>query len=218
MMGLIGIKYGMTRSFEKNGNSVPITIIHIITNRVTQIKNLKKNNYFSLQVTAGYKKDCRVKKPIEGHFFKAFVEPGCGLWEFKTSCEENQGFLLGQDLNVDQFIGVKNVDVTGISKGKGFSGTIKKWNFSLQDATHGNSLSHRAPGSIGQNQTPGRVFKGKKMSGHLGNKKTTIQNLAISEIDTKNNLLLIKGSIPGHLNSYVIIKPSIKKNKKIKLT
>ncbi|AZP36222.1 50S ribosomal protein L3 [Candidatus Annandia adelgestsuga] len=215
MMGLIGIKYGMTRSFEDDGSSIPITMIYINTNRITQIKNFNKNKYFSIQVTTGYKKDNRTSKPDLGHFYRSFVEPGCGLWEFKTSYEENNKFILGQDLNVNQLCGIKYVDVTGISKGKGFSGTIKRWNFSSQDSTHGNSLSHRAPGSIGQNQTPGKVFKGKKMSGQLGKKKTTIQNLIILKIDIKNNLILIKGSIPGHLGNYVMIKPSIKKKHKV---
>ncbi|CAL4323925.1 50S ribosomal protein L3 [Buchnera aphidicola] len=208
MMGLVGKKIGMTRLFKKSGDSIPITVIKIEENRITQIKNLASDGYYAIQVTTGYKKKKKLLKPEIGHFIKSNVSAGYGLWEFRVAKE--QVFQLGQKINVDFFNTIKKVDITGISKGKGFAGTIKRWNFSMQDATHGNSLSHRAPGSIGQNQTPGRVFKGKKMSGHMGNKKVTVQNLLVVSVDLQDNLIFIKGSIPGFSGSNVIVKPAIK--------
>ncbi|XZR52687.1 MAG: 50S ribosomal protein L3 [Enterobacteriaceae bacterium] len=207
MIGLIGKKIGMSRIFKENGISIPISIIKIENNYITQIKNLKNDNYYAIQITTGIKK--KYNKCENGHFKKSNITPGEGLWEFRIY--NTQNFNLGMKINLNIFIKNKFVDITGISKGKGFSGTIKRWNFNSQDSTHGNSLSHRVPGSIGQNQTPGKVFKGKKMAGHLGNKKITIQNLKIIKIDILKKLLLIKGSIPGFIGNNIIIKPSIKR-------
>lgn len=208
MIGLVGKKIGMTRIFTKEGIVIPITVVKVNNNRVTQIKKKEKELYNAIQVTTGKIKNNRLKKPAIGHFMKNKVLAGIGLWEFRVKNIED--FKVGQILTVDIFSNINKVDITGFSKGKGFSGTIKRWNFKMQDATHGNSLSHRVPGSIGQNQTPGRVFKGKKMSGHLGNSRTTIQNLKIIEVDVNNSLLLIKGSVPGPKNSNIIVKPAIK--------
>lgn len=208
MLGLIGKKIGMTRIFSLEGSSIPITVIEIVENRITQIKNQNLKKFFTVQLTTGEKKDNCLNKPKLGHFKKNNIKPGRGLWEFKVLNKDN--FFIGQNLYVDFFKNIKKVDITGVSKGKGFSGTIKRWNFSSQDASHGNSLSHRAPGSIGQNQTPGRVFKGKKMSGHLGCKKVTIQSLSVVEVNKNKNYLLIKGSVPGMLGGDLIIKPAIK--------
>ncbi|CAL4324087.1 50S ribosomal protein L3 [Buchnera aphidicola (Periphyllus testudinaceus)] len=210
MLGLVGKKIGMTRIFNKEGHSTPVTAIEITENRITQIKNKIFKKFFMVQLTTGIKKIHSLNKPELGHFKKNNIVPGRGLWEFKVSLENK--FSVGQIIDVDFFKNIKKVDITGFSKGKGFSGTIKRWNFSSQDASHGNSLSHRAPGSIGQNQTPGRVFKGKKMAGHLGNKKITIQSLLVMKINKKNNYILIKGSVPGALGGDLIIKPAIKKN------
>lgn len=207
MIGLIGRKVGMTRVFTEAGESVPVTVIEIEANRVTQVKTLETDGYSAVQVTTGAKKASRVTKPEAGHFVKAGVEAGRGLWEFRTEGEE---FTLGQEINVDVFADVKKVDVTGTSKGKGFAGTVKRWNFRTQDATHGNSLSHRVPGSIGQNQTPGRVFKGKKMAGHMGAERVTVQSLEVVRVDTERKLLLVKGAVPGATGSDLIVKPAVK--------
>ncbi|ALD15448.1 50S ribosomal protein L3 [Buchnera aphidicola (Aphis glycines)] len=208
MIGLIGKKLGMTRIFTKEGCSIPVTVIECKEHRITQIKNIVTDGYFAIQVTTGTKKLNKLNKPQSGHFLKAGVVPGNGLWEFKTNVNEN--FKLGQVIKIDIFNDIKKVDVIGTSKGKGFSGTVKRWNFRTQDASHGNSLSHRVPGSIGQNQTPGRVFKGKKMAGQLGNKRVTVQNLNIIRIDLIRNLLLLKGAVPGSIGSDLIVKPAIK--------
>ncbi|WP_422667410.1 50S ribosomal protein L3 [Buchnera aphidicola] len=208
MIGLIGKKIGMTRIFTEEGISIPVTVIEIKENRITQIKNMNTDRYCAIQVTTGIKKTNRLKKPISGHFLKSGVLPGRGLWEFRIN--DNQKFTVGQKININLFLDVKKVDITGISKGKGFCGTVKRWNFHTQDATHGNSLSHRVPGSIGQNQTPGRVFKGKKMAGHLGNTRVTIQSLKIVRIDQNRNLLLVKGAVPGATGSNLIVKKAIK--------
>ncbi|WMY94993.1 MAG: 50S ribosomal protein L3 [Arsenophonus sp.] len=208
MIGLIGKKIGMTRIFCENGLSIPVTVIQIENNRVTQIKSLDKDGYNAIQVTTGSKKVSRLKKPEIGHFVKSGVEAGRMLREFKIN--ENKNFILGQTITVDFFADIKKVDVVGISKGKGFSGTVKRWNFHTQDASHGNSLSHRVPGSIGQNQTPGKVFKGKKMAGQLGNERVTIQSLPVIRIVSSRNLLLVKGGIPGATGSNVIVKKAIK--------
>lgn len=207
MIGLIGRKVGMTRVFTEAGVSIPVTVIEIEANRVTQVKTLETDGYSAIQVTTGAKKASRVTKPEAGHFVKASVEAGRGLWEFRTNGEE---FTLGQEINVDVFADVKKVDVTGTSKGKGFAGTVKRWNFRTQDATHGNSLSHRVPGSIGQNQTPGRVFKGKKMAGHLGAERVTVQSLEVVRVDAERKLLLVKGAVPGATGSDLIVKPAVK--------
>ncbi|QIQ41519.1 MAG: 50S ribosomal protein L3 [Buchnera aphidicola (Aphis urticata)] len=208
MIGLIGKKLGMTRIFTKEGYSVPVTVIEFKDHRITQIKNVVTDGYCAIQMTTGIKKLNKLKKPQSGHFLKAGVAPGYGLWEFKININDN--FKLGQIIKVNIFNDVKKVDITGVSKGKGFSGTVKRWNFRTQDATHGNSLSHRVPGSIGQNQTPGRVFKGKKMAGQLGNKRVTVQNLNIIRIDENRSLLLVKGAVPGFTGSDLIVKPAIK--------
>ncbi|HBB6707800.1 TPA: 50S ribosomal protein L3, partial [Serratia marcescens] len=175
---------------------------------VTQVKSLDTDGYRAVQVTTGSKKANRVTKPEAGHFAKAGVEAGRGLWEFRL--EEGQEFAAGQEISVEIFADVKKVDVTGTSKGKGFAGTVKRWNFRTQDATHGNSLSHRVPGSIGQNQTPGKVFKGKKMAGHLGDERVTVQSLDVVRVDAERNLLLVKGAVPGATGGNLIVKPAVK--------
>ncbi|HAS61509.1 MAG TPA: 50S ribosomal protein L3 [Vibrio sp.] len=208
MIGLIGRKVGMTRVFTEEGVSIPVTVVEVEANRVTQVKSLDTDGYAAIQVTAGTKKANRVTKPEAGHFAKAGVEAGRGLWEFRL--ENGEEFAVGAELTVELFNETKKVDVTGTSKGKGFQGAVKRWNFRTQDMTHGNSLSHRAPGSIGQCQTPGRVFKGKKMAGHMGAERVTTQNLEIVRVDAERNLLLIKGAVPGAVGGNVIVKPAIK--------
>lgn len=208
MIGLVGKKIGMTRIFTKEGASIPVTVIELKENRITQVKNIITDFYCAVQVTTGVKKTNRLKKPEIGHFLKSGVIPGRGLWEFRV--DKNQTFQVGQSITINIFNNIKKVDVTGISKGKGFCGTVKRWNFHTQDATHGNSLSHRVPGSIGQNQTPGRVFKGKKMAGQLGNNRVTVQSLNIVHVDEQKNILLVKGAVPGATGSDLIVKPAIK--------
>ncbi|MBL0880604.1 50S ribosomal protein L3 [Serratia ureilytica] len=208
MIGLVGKKVGMTRIFTEDGVSIPVTVIEIEANRVTQVKSLDTDGYRAVQVTTGSKKANRATKPEAGHFAKAGVEAGRGLWEFRL--EEGQEFAAGQEISVEIFADVKKVDVTGTSKGKGFAGTVKRWNFRTQDATHGNSLSHRVPGSIGQNQTPGKVFKGKKMAGHLGDERVTVQSLDVVRVDAERNLLLVKGAVPGATGGNLIVKPAVK--------
>ena len=209
-IGLIGRKVGMTRIFTEDGGSVPVTVIEATPNRVTQLRTQDTDGYRALQVTAGAKKANRVNKPEAGHYAKAGVEAGRGLWEFRLSSAEGDEIKVGSELTVEIFTETKKVDVTGTSKGKGFAGAIKRWNFSSQRMTHGNSLSHRAPGSIGQNQTPGRVFKGKKMAGQLGNKQITVQSLEVVRVDAENNLILVKGAVPGATGGDVIVKPAVK--------
>ena len=212
-MGLVGRKCGMTRVFTEDGISIPVTVIEAQPNRITQVKTMENDGYRALQVTAGSRKASRVSKPEAGHFAKVKVEAGDLMTEFRLSADdqpEEGEFEAGQELKVDLFEEGQKVDVIGTSIGKGFAGTVKRHNFRMQDATHGNSLSHRAPGSIGQNQTPGRVFKGKKMSGHMGNVRRTAQNLEVVRVDTERNLLLIKGAIPGHKGGRVVVQPSLK--------
>lgn len=209
-IGLVGRKVGMTRIFTEDGVSVPVTVIEATPNRVTQIRNEETDGYRALQVTAGDKKASRVSKAEAGHYAKAGVEAGRGLWEFRLAADEGDGIEVGNEITVEVFSDTKLVDVTGTSKGKGFQGGVKRWNFSMQDATHGNSLSHRAPGSIGQNQTPGRVFKGKKMAGQMGNVRTTTQNLEVVRVDAERNLLLVKGAVPGAIGGNVVVKPAVK--------
>ncbi|MCG3729539.1 50S ribosomal protein L3 [Vibrio cincinnatiensis] len=208
MIGLVGRKVGMTRVFTEEGVSIPVTVVEVEANRVSQVKTLETDGYAAIQVTAGAKKASRVTKPEAGHFAKAGVEAGRGLWEFRL--ENGEEFEVGAELTVELFNEIKKVDVTGTSKGKGFQGAVKRWNFRTQDMTHGNSLSHRAPGSIGQCQTPGRVFKGKKMAGHMGAERVTTQNLEIVRVDAERNLLLIKGAVPGATGANVIVKPAVK--------
>ncbi|EMK6668880.1 50S ribosomal protein L3 [Vibrio fluvialis] len=208
MIGLIGRKVGMTRVFTEDGVSIPVTVVEVEANRISQVKTLETDGYAAIQVTAGSKKANRVNKAEAGHFAKAGVEAGRGLWEFRL--ENGEEFEVGAELTVELFNETKKVDVTGTSKGKGFQGAVKRWNFRTQDMTHGNSLSHRAPGSIGQCQTPGRVFKGKKMAGHMGAERVTTQNLEIVRVDAERNLLLIKGAVPGATGGNVIVKPAVK--------
>ena len=209
-IGIIGRKCGMTRVFTEAGDSIPVTVIDASPNRVTQVKNEETDGYRALQVTIGSKRSSLLNKPQTGHFAKAEVEAGEGLWELRLAAEEGADVDAGAELSVEQFEAGQKVDVTGTSKGKGFAGAVKRHNFSMQDATHGNSLSHRAPGSIGQCQTPGRVFKGKKMAGHMGDERVTTQNLEIVQIDTERNLLLIKGAVPGAPGGHVTVRPSVK--------
>ena len=209
-IGLVGRKLGMTRVFTEDGVSIPVTVIEVEANRVTQVKSLESDGYVAIQITTGTKKANRLNKAEAGHFAKAGVDAGRGLWEFRLNESEAADVAVGAELSVGVFADVKKVDVTGTSKGKGFAGTVKRWNFRTQDMTHGNSLSHRVPGSIGQNQTPGRVFKGKKMAGHMGAERVTTQNLELVRVDAERNLLLIKGAVPGATNGNVIVKPAVK--------
>ena len=209
-IGLVGRKVGMTRIFTEDGVSIPVTVIECTANRVTQVKGLETDGYSAIQVTTGTKKASRVNKPQAGVFAKAGVGAGRGLWEFRLTDNEGADIQVGAELNVDNFNEVNKVDVTGQSKGKGFQGAVKRWNFRTQDMTHGNSLAHRAPGSIGQCQTPGRVFKGKKMAGHMGAVRVTTQNLEVVRVDAERNLILVKGAVPGAINADVIIKPAVK--------
>ena len=212
-IGLVGRKSGMTRVFTASGSSVPVTVVEVLPNRVTQVKSVENDGYSAIQVTAGSKKGSHVPKAAAGHFAKAGVEAGTGLWEFRDDAGVIGKFAPGNELTVTTFAEGQMVDVTGTSKGKGFQGVIKRYHFTMGDATHGNSLSHRAPGSIGQRQTPGRVWKGKKMAGQMGNEQVTTQNLQIVKVDTENNLLLIRGAIPGATGSDVIISPAVKAKK-----
>jgi large subunit ribosomal protein L3 len=209
-IGLVGRKCGMTRIFTDAGDAVPVTVVHVSPNKITQVKSVETDGYTAVQVTTGEKKRNRVSKPLAGHFKKAGIEPGRGLWEFRVGTEALSELKVGDELTVSQFEIGQIVDVTGTSKGKGFAGTVKRHNFSMQDATHGNSVSHRAPGSTGQNQTPGRVFKGKKMAGQMGNERKTIQGLKVVQIDVEKGLLLIKGALPGAPGGDLLIKATTK--------
>ena len=209
-IGLVGRKCGMTRIFTEEGVSVPVTVIEVEPNRVTQVKAIDTDGYSAIQVTVGARKVSRVVKPEAGHYAKAETEAGRGKWEFRLTEDELASYKVGDAVEVGVFEAGSKVDVTGTSKGKGFAGVIKRWNFRGQDTTHGNSLSHRAPGSIGQNQTPGRVFKGKKMAGHMGDRKTTVQSLEIVRVDAERNLLLVKGAVPGAAGNDVIVSPAVK--------
>ena len=209
-VGLIGKKCGMTRVFNEDGASVPVTVIEAQPNRISQIKKTDKEGYSAIQVSSGIIKQSKINKALSGHFVSTKTKPGKNICEFRTSNSNVDEFKTGMELKVNIFKKGQKVDVTGKTIGKGFAGTVKRHNFSTQDATHGNSLAHRAPGSIGQNQTPGRVFKGKKMAGHMGNVRRTAQNLEIIDIDTEKNLLLIKGAVPGHPGSDVIVKLAVK--------
>ncbi|NQX87727.1 MAG: 50S ribosomal protein L3 [Halioglobus sp.] len=208
-IGLVGRKAGMTRVFTEDGVSIPVTVVEIAPNRVTQIKEVDSDGYRAVQVTAGNRKASKVNKASAGQFAKAGVEAGRGLWEFRLA-DSDEAPDVGSELTVERFEAGQKVDVAGKSKGKGFQGVIKRWNFSMQDATHGNSLSHRAPGSIGQCQTPGRVWKGKKMSGHMGAVSVTTQGLEVVRVDAERNLLLIKGALPGAPGGDVIVRPAVK--------
>ena len=209
-IGVIGRKLGMTRIFAENGQSIPVTVIEVEANRITQVKTVESDGYNAIQVTTGTRKPSRLNAPEKGVFAKAQVLPGRGLWEFRLDKEEPAAYQVGGEIKVDIFNDIKKVDVTGRSKGKGTAGTIKRYNFLHQDYTHGNSRSHRVPGSTGQNQTPGRVFKGKKMVGHMGSERVTVQCLELVRVDTERNLLLVKGAVPGANQGDVIVRPSVK--------
>ena len=209
-IGLVGRKAGMTRIFTEDGVSIPVTVVEVEPNRVTQVKTADRDGYTAVQVTTGSRRASRVTKPLAGHYAKAGTEAGRGLWEFRLADGEGEGLEPGGQIGVDMFEAGQKVDVAGTTIGKGFAGGVKRHNFRMQDATHGNSLSHRAPGSIGQCQTPGRVFKGKKMAGHMGNVRRTTQNLEVVRVDAERNLLLIKGAVPGARGGDVIVTPAVK--------
>ncbi|MEM9532055.1 MAG: 50S ribosomal protein L3 [Pseudomonadota bacterium] len=210
MIGVVGQKRGMTRVFTDDGTSVPVTVIEVMPNRITQVKTEESDGYRAVQVTRGGKRASLVNKPAAGHYASASQEAGDGLWEFRLADGEGDDLATGGEIKVDIFSEGQTVDVTGTSKGKGFAGVVKRHNFRMQDATHGNSLSHRAPGSIGQCQTPGRVFKGKKMAGHMGDVRRTTQNLKVVRVDVERNLLLIRGAVPGASGGKVIVRPAVK--------
>ncbi len=207
-IGVVGKKSGMTRVFTEAGRSIPVTVIAVEPNRVTQVKTRAADGYGALQVTAGEARRNRLTKPLAGHYMKAKTPAGRGLWEFRIG--DDDAPEVGAELSADQFEAGQKVDVTGISKGKGFAGGIKRWNFGAQGWSHGNSRAHRAPGSIGQCQTPGRVFKGKKMAGHMGAERVTTQNLTVVKVDAERNLLLIRGAVPGPAGGDVVVKPAVK--------
>ena len=211
-IGLIGKKCGMTQIFTEEGLSIPVTVVEVLPNRITQVKTKEKDGYSAIQVTTGSCKQSRLNKPKAGHFAKVGVQAGRGLWEFTADESSKERFGLGTELTVDFFSPGQLIDIIGTTKGKGFAGVIKRHHFATQDATHGNSLSHRAPGSIGQRQSPGRVFKGKKMAGQLGNKRCTAPSLEIVKIDKDRNLLLVKGSVPGAPGNDLIITPAVRAN------
>lgn len=208
-IGLVGRKSGMTRVFTNDGVSIPVTVIEVAPNRVTQVKSDDIDGYLAIQVTSGSRKASKVDKAEAGHFAKANVEAGRGLWEFRLDAGVEVP-AVGAELTVSEFEVGQKVDVTGVSKGKGYQGTVKRWNFRTQDWTHGNSRSHRVPGSIGQNQSPGRVFKGKKMTGHMGVDRVTVQTLEVVRVDAERNLLLVKGAIPGAAGGDVLVRPAVK--------
>lgn len=209
-LGLVGRKVGMTRVFDEVGHSVPVTVLDMSANRVTQLKSKDVDGYQAVQLAFGQKKANRLRKPQAGHFAKAGVDAGRGLCEFVVSDEELAQLELGGRVEVSMFEVGQLVDISGTTKGKGFAGVIKRHNFRSQRASHGNSISHQAPGSIGQCQDPGRVFKGKRMAGHMGDKRATIQNLQVVRVDAERQLLLVKGAVPGAINGDVIVRYSVK--------
>ncbi len=209
-IGVVGRKAGMTRVFTEDGASVPVTVIEVEPNRVAQLKTVETDGYRAVQVTVGTRRATRVTRPAAGHFAKASVQPGRGLWEFRLAEGEGADLAVGAEIKADLFQAGQKVDVTGTTIGKGFAGTIKRHNFTMGDATHGNSLSHRSAGSIGQNQSPGRVFKGKKMAGHMGNARRAAQNLEVVRVDAERNLILVKGAVPGAKGGDLIVRPTVK--------
>src|SRR3990172_9041507 len=213
-LGLVGRKIGMTRLFSANGEGTPVTVLEVTANRVTQVKDEANDGYRAVQVTIGKRRADKLPKPLAGKYAKAGVEPGRGLWEFRLAANEGADLKAGAEIKLDIFQVGQHVDVQGTSIGKGFAGVMKRHHFAGGRASHGNSLSHRAPGSIGQRQTPGRVFPGKKMSGHLGNKTRTQQNLEVVRVDADKNLLLVKGAVPGPKGADVVIRPAVKAKKK----
>jgi large subunit ribosomal protein L3 len=209
-LGIVGRKAGMSRVFTEDGKSIPVTLIEATPNRITQVKTVETDGYSAVQVTVGVKRAALVNKPAAGHLAKAKVESGRGLWELRVADDKISDFQVGGEIRADIFEVGQAVDVQGITKGKGFQGTIKRWNFTMGDATHGNSLSHRSPGSIGQRQTPGRVFPGKKMSGHMGAEQQTTQNLRVIKVDAERGLIAVRGAVPGAPGGDVIVRPSSK--------
>jgi large subunit ribosomal protein L3 len=210
-IGIVGRKCGMTRIFTDAGESIPVTLIEATPNRITQVKTVENDGYTAIQVTTGTKRAALVNKPLAGHYAKAKVEAGRGLWEFRVDAKDIGNYSVGSELKADEvFKAGQIVDVAGVTKGKGFQGTIKRWNFTMGDATHGNSLSHRSPGSIGQRQTPGRVFPGKKMSGHMGAERQSMLNLQVVKIDAERHLIAVRGAVPGAPGGNVIIRPASK--------
>lgn len=211
-IGIVGRKRGMTRIFTDTGAAVPVTVIEATPNRITQFKTVDSDGYTAVQVTTGSRRPARVTRPEAGHYAKAGVDAGRGLWEFRLEDGEtvDESITVGAEVRVERFEAGQHVDIRGVSKGKGFAGTVKRHNFATQDATHGNSKSHRRPGSIGQNQSPGRVFKGKKMSGQMGNRRSTQPNLEIVRVDSERNLLLVKGAVPGPTGGDVVVRPTVK--------
>ncbi|QNN79418.1 50S ribosomal protein L3 [Pseudoxanthomonas mexicana] len=209
-LGLVGRKAGMTRVFTEDGKSIPVTLIEATPNRITQIKTPETDGYSAVQVAVGSRRASLVTKPVAGHLAKAKVEAGRGLWELRIEADKLGDFAVGGEIKADIFEVGQKVDVQGITKGKGFQGTIKRWNFRMGDATHGNSLSHRAPGSLGQRQTPGRVFPGKKMSGHMGAVQQSTQNLEIVRVDAERGLIAVRGAVPGAPGGDVIVRPASK--------
>jgi large subunit ribosomal protein L3 len=209
-LGIVGRKAGMSRVFTEDGQSIPVTLIEATPNRITQVKTVETDGYSAVQVTVGVKRAALVNKPAAGHLAKAKVESGRGLWELRVADDKISDFQVGGEIRADIFEVGQAVDVQGITKGKGFQGTIKRWNFTMGDATHGNSLSHRSPGSIGQRQTPGRVFPGKKMSGHMGAEQQTTQNLKVVKVDAERGLIAVRGAVPGAPGGDVIVRPTSK--------
>ncbi len=213
-IGVVGRKVGMTRIYTEEGGSVPVTVIEVEPNRVTQLRTAEKDGYDAVQITTGRRRASRVKKPVAGHLAKAGVEAGRGFWEFRLGEGEMGGIEIGSEIKVDIFESGQVVDVRGKTQGKGYQGGVKRHNFHMQDATHGNSLSHRALGATGQCQTPGRVFKGKKMAGHMGAVQRSAQNLEVVRVDAERNLLLVKGAVPGSRDGDLIVTPAVKAIKK----
>ena len=209
-LGIVGRKAGMSRMFTEDGKAVPVTLIEATPNRITQIKTVETDGYSAVQVTAGVKRASLLTKPATGHLAKAKVEAGRGLWELRVDADQIGAYEVGGEIKADIFSEGQIVDVQGVTKGKGFQGTIKRWNFKMGDATHGNSLSHRAPGSIGQRQTPGRVFPGKKMAGHMGHVTQTTQNLQVVKVDAERGLIAVRGAVPGAPGGDVIVRPTSK--------
>jgi large subunit ribosomal protein L3 len=209
-IGIVGRKAGMSRIFTDDGRSIPVTLIEATPNRITQVKTVDSDGYSAVQVTAGNRRASLINKPMAGHYGKAKVEAGRGLWEFRIEDKDAGNFQVGGEIKADIFQVGQMVDVSGVTKGKGFQGTIKRYNFTMGDATHGNSLSHRSPGSIGQRQTPGRVFPGKKMAGHMGAERQSIQNLEVVKVDAERGLIAVKGSVPGAPGGDVVVRPASK--------
>jgi len=209
-LGLVGRKAGMSRVFTEDGRSIPVTLIEATPNRITQIKTVETDGYSAVQVAAGSRRAALVNKPLAGHYAKAKVEAGRGLWEFRVADDKLGDFTIGGEIKADIFEVGQIVDVQGVTKGKGFQGTIKRHNFTMGDATHGNSLSHRSPGSIGQRQTPGRVFPGKKMSGHMGAEVQSAQNLEVVRVDAERGLIAVRGAVPGAPGGDVVVRPASK--------